>query len=268
MIARVFPTRTSMTPIDEHAYYAPPDMFTPKYDEVHISCVFTWDKVKAERLAYEWQDHGKVIIGGPAYNSYAGEFFSGKYLKKGITITSRGCPNKCNFCLVPSREGLLRELEIIEGNIIQDNNILACSETHLQKVFAMLKTQRAIEFKGGLEARRITHKIAKEFAKLRIKTLWLACDTKGAINQLKKAVQILNIAGFNRNKIYSFVLIGDDMKENEERLREVYSIGAKPFAQLFQPADRLIEYSKEWKQFARKWSRPAIYQSIMKAGNN
>ena len=52
-IARIFPTKTNMTPTDEHAYFSGPDMFTPKdYDIAYISVVFTWDKPKAEKLKY------------------------------------------------------------------------------------------------------------------------------------------------------------------------------------------------------------------------
>jgi hypothetical protein len=49
-IARVFPTRTSMTPTDPDAYVGLPDLFTPQYDEVHISVAFTWDIPKVQDL--------------------------------------------------------------------------------------------------------------------------------------------------------------------------------------------------------------------------
>ena len=65
-IARVFPTKTSMTPIDQDAYYGTPELFMPKYDEVHISCQFTWDIPKAKRLALDWEHIAPVKIGGVA----------------------------------------------------------------------------------------------------------------------------------------------------------------------------------------------------------
>lgn len=262
-IARVFPTKTSMSPTDMDAYFDVPDMFTPKYDEVHISCTFTWDKEKTERLAYQWQMHGKVKIGGCAYNSPAENFVSGMYLKKGITITSRGCPNNCSFCFVPSREGKIRELPIVEGNIIQDNNILACSDNHIEKVIDMLKKQKAVEFKGGLESSRITPKIAEALRGLRIKTLWLACDTDQALKPLKKAVEILKRAGFKRDNLYCYVLVGKDINKEYSRLMEILMLGIHPFAQLLQSHFK-YDYSAEWKSFARKWSRPAIYNSFLK----
>jgi hypothetical protein len=80
------------------------------------------------------------------------KFTPGMFLKEGCTITSRGCPKKCGWCSVPKREGAIRELAIKPGWIVQDNNLLACSERHLRAVFAMLQEEdRAIFFNGGLD---------------------------------------------------------------------------------------------------------------------
>jgi len=99
-IARVFPTKTSMCPTDKHAYFNEPDLFTPNYDEIHISVTFTWDIAKAYKLVNSWKSKGKVKIGGMAINGESDKPVSGLYLKEGVTITSRGCPNGCSFCLV------------------------------------------------------------------------------------------------------------------------------------------------------------------------
>ncbi len=251
-IARVFPTKTKMCPTDPHAYFDVPGLFTPRYEEIHVSCSFKWDIPKAHRLADAWRGHGKVMIGGPAVDGESDQpFVSGMYLKKGITITSRGCPNRCSFCMV--RKGLIEFDDFPEGNIIQDNNILACSDKHWRLVLSMLKKQRAIEFKGGLEKYRITPKIAEDLRGLRIKELWLACDQAEGIEPLRRAVRILKKVGFTSNhKLCCYVLIGDDPKENIRRLREVYRIGCMPFAQLLKPG----EYTKPWKRLQRRWSRP------------
>ena len=156
-IARVFPRRTSMSPNDPNAYFATPDLFTPEYDEVHISVTFTWDIDKGYRLANAWRSKSKYVkIGGPAFNHRGFDnrpyrFIPGMYVKNGVTFTSRGCPNNCPWCLVPIHEGKLRELPIVAGHIVQDNNLLACSKMHLRKVFQMLHGQKRINFSGGLE---------------------------------------------------------------------------------------------------------------------
>lgn len=263
-ILRVFPRQTHHTPLDDLVAFGPPGLFVPEHDEVHVSCAFTWDKQRAQKLAEAWYGKAPVKIGGPAFDDPGGAFVPGLYVKRGITITSRGCPNKCKFCFVPKREGLIRELEVMPGNIVQDNNLLACSKVHRRKVYEMLRTQKNIELVGGLEVGRLTDWDIEEMRNLRIGKLWLACDTHGAINRTVKAIQQLTAAGFNQNQIRCYVLIGDNMSENQERLETIYNAGALPFAQLFQPEER-IEYSKEWKDFTRIWSRPAIYKGVMNA---
>lgn len=263
-IARIFPTKTGMSPIDDDAYFEPPGLFTPQYDEAHISCVFRWDLEHAAYLREQWRTHAKrVIIGGPACEDPGGEFTSGLYVRPGVVFTSRGCPNHCPWCLVPNREGPIRELKIHPGNIIQDNNLLACSAMHINKVFDMLKKQRAIEFRGGLETNLITPEVVDLLCGVRVKSIFIACDTPAKLESVSNALMILTKRGFKRKKIYCYVLCGKDIEEEEDRMERIFFMGAYPFAQLYQPPTR-IEYSDKWKTFARRWSRPAIIGARMK----
>lgn len=263
-IARVFPSRNSHTPDDDLAFFDVPGMFFPEFDEVHICTVFTWDIPKAEMLKTAWEVTGKpVFVGGPAYNDPCdGEFIPGRYLRKGITFTSRGCPNNCAFCFVPKREQWREIPNFADGNIIQDNNFLATSKRHRGAVYAMLSDQKAVQFSGGLEAIRLTDWDIKQMSLLHIKDLWLAADTPAKLPYTLDAIKKLS-THFSQNQIRCFVLIGDDMKENEQRLMAVFKAGALPFAQLYQPEQR-IEYRTEWKQFARTWSRPAAMKARMR----
>ena len=132
----------------------PFDIFVPEHDEVHVSCTFTWDKAYCETLVHQWEGvtSKPVKLGGVAYGSPANDFVQGMYVKKDIIFTTRGCNNYCPWCIVPKTEGKLRELPILQGNIIQDNNFLMASVAHKNKVFEMLRTQKGICFKGGLQA--------------------------------------------------------------------------------------------------------------------
>lgn len=272
-ILRVFPYRTSYTPDDDMTWIGSPGFaaWLPEFDEVHISCTFTWDMEACEALQDQWQGitEKPVKLGGPAYTSPCNEHIPGRYTKPGVLFTSRGCNHNCPWCLVPNREGALRELEVRQGNIIQDNNFLQCSQAHQEKVFSMLRGQKQIQFRGGLESRLLTDRFVEAVRGLRIDQLWLACDTKAALPIFKMACQKLKNVGFSREKIRCYVLIGDDMNENEARLREVYHAGAMPFAQLHQPAERKKqEYSLAWKAFARQWQRPAATKAHMERGTS
>jgi hypothetical protein len=261
---RVFPRRTALTPTDSMAFVGDPPMFRPEADEVHISCVFSWDVDEGRRLAEAWGQYYPVKIGGPAMGSRANGFTPGLYVRTGVTFTSKGCNNQCPWCLVPPREGRLLEYAgFAAGNLVQDNNLLQCSQSHLDKVFAMLRTQRAIEFTGGLDARLMTQDVADSIRGLRLKQLFLACDTDNGLGPLERAIRLLQLP---RDKVRCYVLcaFGTSIDECEERLRSVWAVGAMPFAQLYQPPDRWIAYSQEWRRLARTWSRPAATKAHMK----
>lgn len=282
-IIRVFPERTKCTPDDNYAFVGMPpvDNMIPEHKEIHISCIFSWDRKYAEDLAYQWEGRTNkpVRLGGPAFGSQVDEFTPGMYLKPNIIFTTRGCNNNCPWCIVPTVEGRLRELPVVMGSIIQDNNFLQSNRAHKGKVFDMLRTQKQICFKGGLEANLIDDHFVDALQSLyytrgnkkhsRISELWLACDTDGAIPAFKRACAKLTEAGFNREKIRCYVLIGDDMEKNEARLREVYHAGAMPFAQLYQPQEtEKRKYSEDWNKFHRMWSRPAVTKAHVEKGTN
>jgi len=146
---------------------------------VHISVAFTYDLPKAEFLAKQWEGIGvPVKMGGPALNERGGEFIPGRYVKQGYTITSRGCPNHCWFCAVPTREGGLHELEIKDGWNVIDDNLLACSDEHVNAVFDMLARQlERPEFTGGLEAKILKPWHAERLYRLKTKRMYFAYDT-------------------------------------------------------------------------------------------
>ena len=271
-ILRVFVRRTSYTPTDKMVRIGSPGIWDMdiECDEVHISVPFTWDMDEAEVLADEWEavTRKPVKIGGPAYHSPAEDFTPGLYVRKGIIFTSRGCNNNCPWCGVRQMEGTLRELPICEGNIIQDNNFLQCSRKHKDKVFDMLRSQHGICFRGGLETNLIDDHFIDGISNLRIKELWLACDTDAALPAFKRACEKLTRAGFSRDKIRCYSLIGHDMEKEEARNREIWNAGAMPFSQLELDFTRQKkEYSKDWRAFQRLWQRPAAMRAHMKEVN-
>jgi len=93
-LARVFPRKTKASPNDEMAFFGPPDMFV-EADQIHIDVTFTADLPKAESLAREWRHVAPVQIGGVALGDPGCEFVPGRYIKRGYTFTSRGCPRRC-----------------------------------------------------------------------------------------------------------------------------------------------------------------------------
>lgn len=260
---RVFPRRTKWTPDDALAFVGRPDLFRPPIQPVRVSVAFTWDIAEGMRLFKCWSDmYPDVKIGGPAFGDPGGEFVPGRFIKPGVTITSRGCIRACGHCFVPSREGMtIRELAIQDGHIIQDNNILACSRPHIEAVFDMLRRQRkGAIFSGGLDVRLLQSWHRDLMDSIRVADLWFACDSPAVMPHLERAAGILDGIPLDKKRCYVMIgFNGEPLADAEARLRKVFNLGFLPFAILYQGPER-IEYSQEWKALAKAWSRPAIYK--------
>jgi hypothetical protein len=261
-ILRVFPRNTNATPNDDNVIINRMPVLYDEADEVHISVAFTWDIPRAEKLAYMWQSVAPVKIGGPAFNEAGGEFEPGMYLKEGYAITSRGCNNKCWFCSVWKREQGVRELKIKPGWNVLDDNLLACSYDHIQKVFKMLyKQKHPISLTGGIEAKLLRPWHVDLFSSIRLKELFCAYDTPDDYEPLIEAGKLLkeaNITLENR-KARCYVLIGypkDTFEAALKRIHQTIDAGFFPFAMLWR--NDKGEYKKDWKQFQREWANPVI----------
>lgn len=268
-VVRVFPRKTSMTPTDPYTFVGNPPLWRPWPAMVHVSVTFTWDIEEGKRLQDAWAQYYPIVkLGGPAFNNggFIDHFMVGMYIKCGVTFTSRGCDNDCPWCLVPQAEGRLRTIPIMPGHIVQDNNLLQCPSRHRWAVFQMLNSQRrAASFPGGLDAGLVTDQVADELRGLRIHQVFLAADTEGMLRPLAKAINRLSFLPRQKLRCYVLLAYGDEtLTQAEARLRRVWELGAMPFAQLYQPPDRRINYSREWKALTRTWSRPAAMKALMK----
>jgi hypothetical protein len=266
-LIRVFPRRTKASPDDALAYFGPPDLFA-EGDEVHIDVTFTYDKPIAEWLAEQWRHVAPVKIGGVAYGDAGAEFVPGRYIKHGYTFTSRGCPRRCWFCSVWKRDPEPRLLPIQDGWNILDDNLLACPESHVRSVFAMLARQRRrVEFTGGLEALALQDYQVELLASLTPRpNMFFAYDPGDAFETLASAAARLLEAGFTArsHRLRCYVLIGfpkDTFDAAEARLQRISKVGFTPMAMLWRP--ELPSQDKwapdhTWRGFARRWTRPAI----------
>ena len=159
-ILRIFPRKTSFTPKDDLVVMGRPELWKPKVDEVHISCVFTWDRDYSEQLKKEWSQYYPVVkIGGPAYGFDDDGFVSGRYIREGITFTSRGCDFKCPWCVSLNTKVLMANLTIKRIRDIQiGDEIIGFQKRGYQKQYRMKKTRVLAKNLKKTEAYRITLK--------------------------------------------------------------------------------------------------------------
>lgn len=274
-LIRVFPRRTRATPDDELAFVGQPTLgdLSVESDEVHVSVAFTYDKPLAERIAEQWRSAGhNVKVGGVAYGDRGDEFVPGRYIRSGYVFTSRGCPRRCWFCSVWKRDPDVRLLPIVDGWNILDDNLLACQESHVREVFAMLANQkRRVEFTGGLEALSLQDYQVDLLASLRPRpNMFWAYDPGDAFETLESAAKRLLAAGFTResHRLGCYVLIGfpkDTFDAARQRLTAIAAVGFTPRAMLWRPETASqAQYTPgpEWRAVQRLWMRPAIIHAV------
>jgi len=154
------------------------DELADRFDIVHCSVVFTTSLgyIFGERV-----DFGGTAISlekdlpeeveklPPDYSLY------GK-VEEAIGFLTRGCIRKCKFCVVPRKEGFIRQVATVEevvGNFSKvkflDNNILALP-TH-EKILAELvergRSGLQVEFIQGLDIRLLTPSNSKLLSQLK-----------------------------------------------------------------------------------------------------
>ena len=269
-VIRVFPRRTTATPVDPLAFIGEPPFpeLLPPADRVEVSCTFTWDMPAARRLVKSWRRFfPDVRLGGPATDDCPGDFEPGRFLRPGYVITSRGCPNRCSFCLVPDREGPLRTLPIHDGWDVLDNNLLACPQAHIDAVLEMLARQPVkARYTGGLEALRLSADIARQIVEVGFDIAYTAYDRPPQRRHVQRAVAALRYFGGwserqAQRKIGVYVLCGysgDSEVAIEKRLRWIVGLGATPFPMFYRaPEARRDPRIDEMKRSLRKWMRPA-----------
>ena len=266
---RVFPRRTAMTPNDSLAFVGDPPAWIIEElrdSRVAVSCAFTWDIPEALRLVRSWSRYcDEVRFGGPAFGDPGGEFIPGRFVREGAVITSRGCFRRCSFCLVPEREGELREIEIKDGHNVLDNNLLACSREHIEQVFEMLAYQKLpAVFSGGLDSRLLRPWHIDYLKSMRLKRMFFACDSAEGLGDLVHAASLLS--GFSREKKHCYVPIGfngETPKQAEARLKAVFNLDFLPFAMLYRGLDAAGRNTPEFHDLVGTWRRPRAYKMIM-----
>lgn len=220
-------------------------------DTAYVSAVFSWQRQQAYMRAIHYQTAGyHVKVGGPAVMFDSGMFSAFDITgspdalarhNPDATFTSRGCIRKCSFCAVPKIEGALVELSDWKVKpIICDNNLLACSDAHFDRVIDRLLEHKlvGIDFNQGLDARLMTEHHAMRFAELPKDTIIrLAWDNIKTEGKYRETFDLLVRCGIKPQQIRVYVLIGykDTPQDALYRLDTVRSMGALPNPMRYQP---------------------------------
>lgn len=187
--------------------------------------------------------------------------------KTAYGFITRGCPNKCKWCVVPKKEGgITPYMDVdqiaIEGRnnlILMDNNILA-SDYGISQIEKIVKRKYRVDFNQGLDARLVTPEIAKILAKVKwIKRIRFGCDTPGQIEECEKAISLLEKFGY-KGEFFFYCILLDDFNESFSRVNHWKKRGSRyfphcqPYRDLNNPNQVIPQWQKDLAGWAdKKW---------------
>lgn len=246
------------------------DMFE-NFDIVYKSKVFTFTE------DYLYPINSIVIKGGTGYNNeklpneidkICPDYSIYPNLTSAYGFLTRGCPNKCSWCIVPEKEGNIKEymdieefLDMKKSAILMDNNVLA-SEFGIKQIEKIIKLGIKIDFNQGLDARLIDRSMAKLLSKVKwLNPLRMSCDTISMIKPVKKAMRYLREYDCKPSNYFIYLLVKDiDTSLRRANLLKKWNLD--PFAQPYQDFKNNIKPTKEQKNFSRWVNHKAIFKSV------
>ena len=182
-----------------------------------------------------------------------------------VGFLTRGCPNKCKFCVVPEKEGGIAldrhwtRWSNPNGNryVFFDNNLLAHPDC-IDILDDIAKAKIKVDFNQGLDIRLVTPQIAHALSKVRwTRFLRFSFDHSALKPAVERGLNHLSEAGIKPHQIWFYVLIGfDSTHENDlDRVEFLRSKGIDCFAM---PFDRTDQYQRD---FTRWVAHKAIFKS-------
>lgn len=262
---------------DNVEWYTP---FASSYDVVYMSKVFRFTP-----------DYGQVINnakeikrGGTGYDLTSQlpeeidrmqpDYSLYPYIdsKTAYGFITRGCPNKCKWCVVPRKEGNIKPYmdidEIaIDGRtniILMDNNILAC-EYGINQLRKIAEKGYRIDLNQAIDARLITDDIAQLLASIRwIDFIRFGCDTPKQIRDCENAITLIDQYSNKKKRYLMYCMLHGDINECYNRLMywkqyKTVRVVAQPYRDYDNPAQIIPQWQKDMARWAM---RRELYASV------
>lgn len=209
-------------------------------DKIVVSTVFSWNAALFSGL--EAMHQCPIEIGGSGYDlakalPHEVEHIKPDYDLYGIDysmgFTSRGCPNRCPFCVVPEKEGRIRDHaplgEFVRDEhrkvMLLDNNFLA-SPAWKRNLQDLIDRALKVNFNQGLDVRLLTEENAAMLAQVDYsnhnwndKRLIFAFDSLAISQKVIDGVTMLGDAGIKPRHLMFYVLAGYNTTFEEDYMR-------------------------------------------------
>lgn len=203
-----------------------------KYDRVYSSKVFDFTPTDAylpedtirggtgyRDIPMEQKLPTEVDEMFPDYSIYPECDFAVGYL-------TRGCPNRCRWCIVPKKEGDIKPYrawkDIVRTDtdklVLMDNNILAC-QYGIEQLKSLIGSGYCIDLNQGMDARLVDDHVAGILSQLKwIRFIRFSCDQKSQIEPVRNAIELLGKHGVKPYRIFIYLLVTADIQDAVERV--------------------------------------------------
>lgn len=249
------------------------------YDRLYMAKVFSFTPDYGFVIA---NVRGEVVRGGTGYDirsSLPGDMdrlqpdyslYPAVDSRTSYGFLTRGCPNRCRWCVVPQKEGGIRPYMDVDDitlhgerpyAVLMDNNVLAC-DYGLSQLEKIAERRYHVDFNQGLDARLVTSDVARLLARVKwIKRIRFGCDTPAQIAECERAMSLVRQAGYKGEFFLYCILI--DFAESYYRLNywrkyKYVSPHAQPYRDLNNPHQRIPQWQKDMARWA---DRKELYRS-------
>lgn len=202
------------------------------YDRVYMSKVFAFTPDDLRVIQAD-----EVVKGGSGYKMYdqtlpneiehiCPDYSLYPMYNDAYGFLTRGCVNRCNFCIVPRKEGFIRGnadiTEFLSGRqsaTLMDNNVIA-SDWGLNQIEKIISLNVKVDFNQGLDCRIIAKD--KNIAHLLSHVKWkrflrMAYDNSAITDEVTTAIAYLKEAGIPSYKLFFYMLVKDGQIEDAEK---------------------------------------------------
>lgn len=263
-------------------------------DLVYGSLVFVRTRELAEALLGEYP---QAHLGGTGWS------LTGKLADVGITttdtdydvypsfrqslgFTQRGCRLKCPFCVVPTKEGSVREESTVHAIwrgdpwprevLLLDNDFFGQPRWR-DRIGELQSGGFKVSFNQGVNARFLTDETAAALASvdyrddsMKVRRLYTAWDNRKDERRLFAGLELLVKHGVKPDHIMVYMLIGywkgETHAERDYRRSQLRAFGARPYPMPFERTRDLVDFQRwvigaydkrvPWADWARAGGRP------------
>ena len=261
---------------DEVEWFMP--LMKDAYDLVYSSSVFDFTPKPMKDYLPE-----NTIYGGTGYGLYGKEHDLPQEIDEmfpdysiypqcdyAIGFLTRGCKNKCAFCVVPKKEGKIRPYarwqDIVRHDTkkvhFMDNNVLAC-QYGIEQMREIAKTDYVVDFNQGLDIMLLTDDICEIIKDIKWERfIRFSCDKSYQLPYFERMVELFKKHKVPLSKVFVYVLVQKDLEDADKRVQALHKLC--PSFNLYAQAERNdllgIKPNAMQQRFAQRYVYGRLYK--------